>query len=320
MSPIANNQTNMSEYHAHPINNQKRGMDQNTAGLPNAHTHVQDTNNRNNKPKKPCKMRVNIKIATLNINGCHLDGESTLTYGKWAEVNATLKRDGIAILALQETHLNHEDIQSLHRMYKNRMEIYNSEIEHAPKSSAGVSFIINHELINPVDTEIMELIKGRALAMKLKWKENTTTLINVYAPNNKNKNQDFWKEVENQRVNLGLPKPDFLLRDFNLMEEPIDRSPPKHDNLNAVSALRDLRRSLNVTDQWRHLYNKVREYTYHAMQNQKPIKSRLDRIYIGKKNEKFVFSWTTKPSSVPTDHWLVSVRFAPKDAPHIGKG
>jgi exonuclease III len=122
----------------------------------------------------------------------------------------------------------------------------------------------------------MELIKGRALVMKLKWKENTTTLIDVYAPNNKNKNQDFWKEVKNQRETLSLPKPDFLLGDFNLMEEPIDCSPPKHDNLNAVSALRDLRQSLNITDQWRHLYNKAREYMYHTTQNQKLIKSRLD--------------------------------------------
>jgi exonuclease III len=73
-------------------------------------------------------MRANIKITTLNINGCHLDRESPLTYGKWAKTNATLKREGIAILALQEMHLNYKDVQSLHRMYKNRMEIYNSEI------------------------------------------------------------------------------------------------------------------------------------------------------------------------------------------------
>jgi exonuclease III len=231
----------MSEHHAHPINNYERGMDQNTTGLPNMHTCTHNKNNRNNKSKKPCKMRANIKIATLNMNGCHLNGESPSTYSKWAKINTTLKRKGIAILALQETHLNHEDVQALHRTYKNRMMIYNSEIEHTLRSSARVSFIINHELIDPLETKIMELIKGRALVMKLKWKENTTTLINVYAPNNKNKNQDFWKEIENQRESHGLPKPDFLLGDFNLTEDPIDHSPPKHNNINAINALRGLK-------------------------------------------------------------------------------
>jgi hypothetical protein len=33
-----------------------------------------------------------------------------------------------------------------------------------------------------------------------------------------------------------------------------------------------------------------------------------------------VFKWRAEPSAVPTDHWLVSVRFAPKDAPLIGNG
>jgi hypothetical protein len=93
-----------------------------------------------------------------------------------------------------------------------------------------------------------------------------------------------------------------------------------NDNLNTINTLRDLRQSLNVTDQWRHLYNKAREYMYHATQNQKLIKFRLDQIYIGKKTEKFAFGWTTRLSLVLTNHWLMSVQFAPKDAPHLGKG
>jgi hypothetical protein len=30
--------------------------------------------------------------------------------------------------------------------------------------------------------------------------------------------------------------------------------------------------------------------------------------------------WKTEPAPVPTDHWLVSVKYAPKEAPMIGKG
>ena len=32
------------------------------------------------------------------------------------------------------------------------------------------------------------------------------------------------------------------------------------------------------------------------------------------------FDWKISPSPVPTDHWLVAVRYAPKDAPKIRKG
>ena len=32
------------------------------------------------------------------------------------------------------------------------------------------------------------------------------------------------------------------------------------------------------------------------------------------------YEWSIGPTSIPTDHWLASVRYAPKSAPHIGKG
>ena len=32
------------------------------------------------------------------------------------------------------------------------------------------------------------------------------------------------------------------------------------------------------------------------------------------------FNWKTCPTSVPTDHWMVAVKYAPKDAPEIGNG
>jgi hypothetical protein len=59
---------------------------------------------------------------------------------------------------------------------------------------------------------------------------------------------------------------------------------------------------------------------YWAVLNQAPIKSRLDRIYTGKKATKHTFEWKIKASTIPTDHWMISVRIAPTDAPYIGKG
>ena len=56
------------------------------------------------------------------------------------------------------------------------------------------------------------------------------------------------------------------------------------------------------------------------MQYKQQIKSRLDRIYVSQNKSKFTFDWRTTLSSIPTDHWMVTVKYAPKYAPHIGKG
>jgi exonuclease III len=85
--------------------------------------------------------------------------------------------------------------------------------------------------------------------MKIKWKGIETNLINVYAPNNKSENMRFWKTLNMEWSARNLPKPDLLLGDFNITEDPIDRSPPKHDNTGAVETLRDLRWMLDIQDQ-----------------------------------------------------------------------
>ena len=48
--------------------------------------------------------------------------------------------------------------------------------------------------------------------------------------------------------------------------------------------------------------------------------SRLDRIYTSNEAAKETFDWKITQSSVPTDHWMVSVKYAPLQAPFIGTG
>jgi exonuclease III len=84
-----------------------------------------------------------------------------------------------------------------------------------------------------------------------------TTLINIYAPNNKQENFTFWKELKQKWRTSGLPKPNFLLGDFNLTEDAINHSPPKLNNMGTVNALRELKTALDVHNQWRYAYNKA---------------------------------------------------------------
>ena len=257
----------------------------------------------------------------MNINGLHTVSENSHTFEKWSEINATMRNEKIAILAVQETHLDNQNTEVIHHAFGKRLQVINSQLQDNPRTSAGVAFILNKDLIKAEKVEKYELIKGRALAIKLRWKNNEeTTLINVYAPNRRSDQRNFWEEIENERARIHLQRPDFILGDFNVTEEPIDRIPARHDTQGAVTALREFRLSTNVQDQWRHSFPKAREYTYRATVNGQQVKSRLDRIYVSQHKSKFTFDWKIAPSPIPTDHWLVSVRYAPKDAPYIGKG
>ena len=226
------------------------------------------------------------------MNGLHTNTERQQNFNKWTEINATMRDEKIAILAVQETHLDGQNTLAIHEALGKRLLILNSQPEDNPRSSAGVAFILNKDLVDTKQVKQFELIKGRAIAIKLTWKNNEeTVLINVYAPNKKKENQLFWEKTNEERINSRLRAPDFVLGDFNITEDPIDRIPAKHDNTGAVNALRDFRLNLGIQDQWRHAYPKAREYTYRAMHNEKPIKSRLDRIYVAKSKANFTFDW-----------------------------
>ena len=59
----------------------------------------------------------------------------------------------------------------------------------------------------------------------------------LYAPVKRNEQPNFWATIEAVRREKHLPRLDFLLGDFNLTEDALDRAPPKYDNRQATDAL-----------------------------------------------------------------------------------
>ena len=266
-------------------------------------------------------MRATINVATLNMNGFTAQSNHMTGIEKWSAVNRTISEHKIAILALQETHLDGALLQDIDTCFGKRLKVLNSQNPTNPRATAGVAFVINKTLIAPKEILVYELIKGRALALKIKWRENEeAVLINVYAPNNRNEHKDFWKTLDTKRRSHSVRRPDFLMGDFNVTEDPIDRAPARSDDLNAIEALRNLRHSLDLQDTWRHAFPYDRNFTYRANCNGQQIKSRLDRIYTSSAAAKHTFGWKTCQTAVPTDHWMVMTKYAPADAPFIGKG
>ncbi|KAI0273036.1 hypothetical protein BGY98DRAFT_936483 [Russula aff. rugulosa BPL654] len=159
------------------------------------------------------------------------------------------------------------------------------------------------------------------MMIRLKWPDNDyLTILNIYAPVKRSDQPDFWATIEIERRVMNLPCPDFLLGNFNITEDAIDRAPQKYDNHLAADTLREIRLSWEVQDQWRHAHPNEKLYTYRYVKNRKTKLSRLDRIYSARKHAQIIFDWKTEPTAVPTDHWLISLKYAPKDAPQIGNG
>jgi exonuclease III len=218
--------------------------------------------------KKSLRLRANITITTLNINGYSTPSNNMTGIEKWLTINWTINENRIAILALQETHLDQSRLQDVQACFGRRLEILHSQHPTNPHASARVAFVINKSLIKPRELRLYELQEGHAIALKVKWLENEeTTLINMYTPNNRSEHPNFWETLDTKRRSLNLQCPEFLLGDFNLTEEAIDHTPAHHDDLNAVGALRILRHQLDIQDTWRHTFPEEQSFTYRANAN-----------------------------------------------------
>ncbi|KAG1859327.1 Endonuclease/exonuclease/phosphatase [Suillus subalutaceus] len=237
------------------------------------------------KGKKSC---ANIKVATLNMRGRWHNSSD-----KWSHVNQIMKDQKLGILALQETHLTKEEESALNLMPGLRLCVISS-IDPAHTNAKGVAIAINKNLMNTSGIKIHELVPGRALFVIIPWqKNNTFKILAVYAPNNPQNNQYFWEHILSKL--RGLPNPDIMLRDFNMVEDALDRLLPKQDSSGSTSKLNDLKTHLKLRDGWQLEHPDTLQYTFAQSAHQGGCQSRIDRIYV--KDELLPFSrdWDITP-------------------------
>ena len=236
-------------------------------------------------------------------------------------INHTIRKHKIAILALQETHLDERRASDIHQCFQKSFDLHYSADLTNPRATAGVAILINKALIAPKKVKVVALIPGRAIVLTIEWSETEkTSILNIYAPVDRPSQPGFWNHIERRRTRAHLPRPYFVLGDFNLTEDLIDRSPPHLDDQAAADSLRRIKHLWEIQDHWRHTYPNERCFTYRAPQNDGWTQSRLDRIYAARRHAPNLIKWEACPTATPTDHWMVSVKFTPKDAPDIGNG
>ncbi|GBE83698.1 hypothetical protein SCP_0507540 [Sparassis crispa] len=268
-----------------------------------------------NKIKK--KMKVSIKIASLNMNSRGVTDPTNPT-SKWGDIHQLIKDKRIGALALQETHLAPEDTARLLQIFGKHLHIISSP-DPLSISTRGVALVLNKDITNTANVRSTEVIPSRALLVTLPWHGTLTLhILVVYAPNQSTPNCKFWQNLQTKWSEMGLPTPDLFLGDFNLVEDQLDHSPCHGDALAVTTALQDLRTFFGTQDGWRLTNPEDQNFTYPVLGTSS--RSRIDRIYISEELFPTSLDWSIKDTAVCTDHKLTFIRIFNLKAPFIGKG
>ncbi|KAJ3931031.1 MAG: hypothetical protein NXY57DRAFT_1049181 [Lentinula lateritia] len=229
----------------------------------------------------------------------------------------------IGILVIGEAHMNAERRDDIEQKYGKDLKIFYTKLITTP-NAAGVAIVLNKNLTNTEGVQTHEIVAGHAMLLEYYW-HNTERLsvLAIYAPNvDITTNAAFWLKIRDFFVqHPRIRKPDFMLGDYNMVEEPLDRLPARNDQTAVTDALDELKTTLQMEDGWRNTYPTTLKYTYRQKRaGQITRHSRLDRIYVKPETVPYTFEWKIESPGVTTDHDLVSVRFTCEAAPTVGKG
>ncbi|KAI0664178.1 Endonuclease/exonuclease/phosphatase [Cubamyces menziesii] len=260
------------------------------------------------------KNKAHLRIASLNIRGFGAGADHSQS-PKWMKINQLVRENRIAILAVQETHLNRPRVDALDDLFGDLLVIEHSPDPTNPTGARGVAFVLNKRMIKTPRYTVKEVVPGRAILLDLQWTDaRNVRILNVYGPNVPADNSRFWTDL--QDADLG--RIDLLLGDFNIVKRRIDRIPLRADDPNAVAALTSLATHLSVHDGWRSTHGDDKAFTY--MHGSTTSQSRLDRIYIRNAIRKDADNWDIRETGVGTDHAMPFVDLADRRAPFVARG
>ncbi|KIJ43385.1 hypothetical protein M422DRAFT_253260 [Sphaerobolus stellatus SS14] len=215
------------------------------------------------------KVKRSLKVASINMRG----GGSIATAQKWQDINGLMRENNIAILAVQETHIDAHRLCRLESLFERQLLIKNSA-DSLTLNGRAVSIILNKRFTLWKDATFNNIVLGRALLLHLPWGERgTLNILAIYAPNDQHQNMSFWKDLTKIWKDRALPRLDILLGDFNSVEDPLDRQPPRKDPTATVEALQEFKAISLLQDGWRQTYPDKTFFTW----THGPTESRLDR-------------------------------------------
>ncbi|KAJ4466438.1 hypothetical protein C8J55DRAFT_439915, partial [Lentinula edodes] len=297
------------------------------APLRNHHNDTPPTHGQRQYPTRRndiCRLRTrtSITIAGLNIRG-HGSINIEHSANKWGDIRLMMLIRRIGILIIGEAHMNSERRDEIDRKYGKDLKIFYTKLPDTA-NAAGVAIVLNRNLTNVEGIQTHEIVPGHAMLLEYCW-HNTERLsiLAIYAPNTDTRsNTNFWLKMRDFFIqHPRIRKPDFMVGDCNMVEEPLDRLPARNDHTAMVDALDELKSTIQIEDGWRNTYPSTLKYTYKQSRSGQITKhSRLDRIYVNTDKMIHSYEWKIESPGITTDHDLVSVRYTCEAAPATGQG
>jgi len=255
-----------------------------------------------------------VRVATFNIRGKE---DGVVQNSKYKRLTTLIRKNTIAVLAIQESRLNNEWKDNL--MKENpRITIVSSDDN---TRKGGVAFVINNDVLGDRVWKHTCLIKGRASRLEIEWSaDNRLDILNVYVPNaNALQSQiNFFKELKLKLSEQENTNQLMIVGDFNFVEDRIDRLPHRGDSQQITDEMNQLKKKYKLIDGWRLSNPHVKEYTFY--QDGSGSKSRIDRIYINKEMFRYTYKWEIMSSAGLSDHDITYVEILKRNQPFIGKG
>lgn len=218
-------------------------------------TSQRSRNEPNGTLGQPKRRRKNFKIASLNING-----RGTRSQDKWGSINSLIKKRRVAVLGLQETHPSEEMQETIGKRFRNTLYLVHSADPGDSSATGGVSIAIHKGTVNTKNITHRVIIPGRVILAEIPWDEGERLrIMNVYAPTKNADKTEFWERLLGTIRDDEDLRPDVLMGDFNLVENPeIDRLNNRKgsDPSAARRAVTELTTELNMTDGWRRRHPK----------------------------------------------------------------
>ncbi|KAI0357400.1 DNase I-like protein, partial [Trametes cingulata] len=253
-------------------------------------------------------------LGSLNMRGSSgvVNGESR---SKWLLLNQLMRDKRIGVLALQETHLDERGAAELRSLFGQSLEVLVSADAVRPTGARGVAFVINKRVLNAKNITATVIAPGRAMLLEFEWSTNRRVkMLNVYAPNDRQENKQFWVDLLEAR----LTNVDVMLGDMNMVQLALDRLPERTDAEGQSESFFELIQNMSLVDGWRSDNPQTRTFSY--MQESTGSQSRIDRIYVSRRHRNDFNQWGFLESGIPTDHKMVTVAVANQHAPFVGKG
>ena len=205
------------------------------------------------------------------------------------------------IVLLQETHFTIDLVKTL--IYEfNEWNLYHS---FGTSNCKGVSILIN-KCLNSNTIDKIHDTDGRYLFMNIETCNNTYSILNIYAPNDKKLRNIFFDKkctllMENS-VGIKIIGGDF--NDINSIRDRISSS-KKRTKIN--ESLNNLKNINNLTDIWRNLHQDINQFTWRRKNGLE--KSRIDFWLIDKNITPLISSSDIRPVAIhTTDHQAMSLK------------